>query len=156
LLDPPPVVRNVCSKLRAVHRGTSLGPFVCGANNCVDFWSYEGTQGYPTATGTAAFYLELLSQGKEGAFKKHRYNTNFSPGGLNPAPRHLWLSASQGFLGAALKSVRGAVGQLRSETSVCIPSNKQTPQRPPRNAPKERHQHPFLSLGRLLVAPPEC
>jgi hypothetical protein len=25
---------DLCNKLRAPHRGTSLGPFVCGANNC--------------------------------------------------------------------------------------------------------------------------
>jgi hypothetical protein len=33
LLNPPPVVCDFCSKLRAPHRGTSLGPFVCAANN---------------------------------------------------------------------------------------------------------------------------
>jgi|AntAceMinimDraft_5_1070358.scaffolds.fasta_scaffold103315_2 hypothetical protein len=31
--DNPIVVRVFCSKLRAPNRGTSLGPFVCGANN---------------------------------------------------------------------------------------------------------------------------
>jgi hypothetical protein len=31
--ESPPVVRDFYSKLRAPHRSTSLGPFVCGANN---------------------------------------------------------------------------------------------------------------------------
>jgi len=33
-IDPPLVVQRVFSKLRAPRRGTSLGPFVCGARAC--------------------------------------------------------------------------------------------------------------------------
>jgi hypothetical protein len=32
-ISESPLVGDFCSKLRAPRRGTSLGPFVCGANN---------------------------------------------------------------------------------------------------------------------------
>jgi hypothetical protein len=34
--EESPLGGEFCSKLRAPHRGTSLGPFVCGANKLVD------------------------------------------------------------------------------------------------------------------------
>jgi hypothetical protein len=39
ILGNPPVVSDFCSNLRAPHRGTSLGPLVCGANK-IEYLDY--------------------------------------------------------------------------------------------------------------------
>jgi hypothetical protein len=146
-------VHGFCSKLRAQHRNTSLGPLVCGASKLIRAFTelqrgfsdphthtkrqQRGAAIKPTALGRYIMSRPLHARGAASACPLPPSPTPFSPPFFSSTRIHLeplfpWLSWKESRIAGSVRSMQrgpcGAASRPSSPSvSSCLPSSLLSP-----------------------------